>query len=74
MIWIEHDLMDPRTTIRDKANEYMHTVMRAELVNPGTVRLRSQNGRYRVLTMELYSYIIESVRGAGGQPTLLPGL
>ena len=38
MIWIEHDLMDPRTvsrkTMRDKVNEYMRTVMRAEPVDP----------------------------------------
>ena len=38
MIWIEHDLMDPRTvsrkTMRDKVNEYMRTVMKAEPVDP----------------------------------------
>jgi benzoyl-CoA reductase/2-hydroxyglutaryl-CoA dehydratase subunit BcrC/BadD/HgdB len=38
MIWIEHDLMDPRTvsrkTMRDKVNEYMRTVMQAEPVDP----------------------------------------
>ena len=38
MIWIEHDLMDPRTvsrkTMRDKVNEYMRTVMHAEPVDP----------------------------------------
>ena len=38
MIWIEHDLMDPRTvsrkTMRDKVNEYMRTVMRAEPIDP----------------------------------------
>ena len=37
MIWVEHDLMDPRTvsrrTMRDKVNEYMRTVMRAEPVD-----------------------------------------
>ena len=37
MIWIEHDLMDPRTvsrrTMRDKVNEYMRTVMHAEPVD-----------------------------------------
>ena len=37
LIWIEHDLMDPRTvsrrTMRDKVNEYMRTVMRAEPVD-----------------------------------------
>ena len=38
LIWIEHDLMDPRTvsrrTMRDKVNEYMRTVMGAEPVDP----------------------------------------
>ena len=38
MIWIEHDLMDPRTvsrkTMRGKVNEYMRTVMKAEPVDP----------------------------------------
>ena len=38
MIWIEHDLMDPRTvsrkTMRGKVNEYMFTVMKAEPVDP----------------------------------------
>ena len=38
LIWIEHDLMDPRTvsrkTMRDKVNEYMRTVMRAEPIDP----------------------------------------
>ena len=38
MIWIEHDLMDPRTvsrkSMRDKVNEYMRTVMHAEPVDP----------------------------------------
>lgn len=37
MIWIEHDLMDPRTvsrkTMRGKVNEYMFTVMKAEPVD-----------------------------------------
>ena len=37
MIWIEHDLMDPRTvsrrTMRDKVNEYMRTVMHAEPID-----------------------------------------
>ena len=41
MIWIEHDLMDPRTvsrkTMRGKVNEYMRTVMRAEPVDPSLV-------------------------------------
>ena len=38
MIWIEHDLMDPRTvsrkTMREKVNEYMRTVIRAEPLDP----------------------------------------
>ena len=37
MIWIEHDLMDPRTvsrkSMRAKVNEYMRTVMKAEPVD-----------------------------------------
>jgi len=41
MIWIEHDLMDPRTvsrrTMRDKINEYMFTVMGATPVDPSLV-------------------------------------
>ena len=41
MIWIEHDLMDPRTvsrkSMRDKVNEYMRTVMRAEPVDPSLI-------------------------------------
>ncbi len=41
MIWLEHDLMDPRTvsrkTMRAKVNEYMRTVMRAEPVDPTLV-------------------------------------
>lgn len=41
MIWVEHDLMDPRTvsrrTMRDKVNEYMRTVMHAEPVDPSLV-------------------------------------
>ncbi|MCQ2508635.1 MAG: 2-hydroxyacyl-CoA dehydratase family protein [Dorea sp.] len=41
MIWIEHDLMDPRTvsrrTMRGKVNEYMRTVMHAEPVDPSLV-------------------------------------
>ena len=41
MIWVEHDLMDPRTvsrrTMRDKVSEYMRTVMRAEPVDPSLV-------------------------------------
>ena len=38
LIWIEHDLMDPRTVsrkdMRAKVNEYMRTVMREEPVDP----------------------------------------
>ncbi len=41
MIWIEHDLMDPRTvsrrTMRDKVNNYMSTIMHAEPVDPTLV-------------------------------------
>ena len=41
MIWIEHDLMDPRTVsrrqMRDKVNEFMRTVMHAEPVDPTLV-------------------------------------
>ena len=41
MIWIEHDLMDPRTVsrrqMRDKVSEYMRTVMHAEPVDPTLV-------------------------------------
>ena len=41
LIWVEHDLMDPRTvsrrTMRDKVSEAMRTVMRAEPVDPSLV-------------------------------------
>ena len=41
LIWVEHDLMDPRTvsrrTMRDKVSEYMRTVMRAEPFDPSLV-------------------------------------
>ena len=41
MIWIEHDLMDPRTVsrknMRQKVNEYMTTVMKATPVDPTLV-------------------------------------
>ncbi len=41
LIWVEHDLMDPRTvsrrTMRDKVSEYMRTVMRAEPVDSSLV-------------------------------------
>ena len=48
MIWIEHDLMDPRTvsrkTMRDKVNEYMRTVMKAEPVDPTLVDFDDELG------------------------------
>ena len=41
MIWIEHDLMDPRTvsrrTMRDKVSNYMRTVMNEEPVDESLV-------------------------------------
>ena len=41
LIWVEHDLMDPRTvsrrTMRDKVSEFMRTVYRAEPVDPSLV-------------------------------------
>lgn len=41
MIWVEHDLMDPRTvsrrTMRDKVSNYMQTVMQEEPVDPSLV-------------------------------------
>ena len=46
LIWIEHDLMDPRTvsrrTMRDKVNEYMRTVMGAEPVDPSLVEFEDE--------------------------------
>ena len=46
LIWIEHDLMDPRTvsrrTMRDKVNEYMRTVMKAEPVDPSLVEFEDE--------------------------------
>jgi hypothetical protein len=46
LIWVEHDLMDPRTvssrTMRDKVNEYMRTVMRAEPVDPSLVEFEDE--------------------------------
>jgi len=46
LIWVEHDLMDPRTvsrrTMRDKVNEYMRTVMRAEPVDPTLVEFEDE--------------------------------
>ena len=41
LIWIEHDLMDPRTVsrkdMRSKVNEYMRTVMREEPLDPSLI-------------------------------------
>ena len=46
LIWIEHDLMDPRTvsrrTMRDKISEYMRTVMKAEPVDPSLVEFEDE--------------------------------
>ena len=46
LIWIEHDLMDPRTvsrrTMRDKVNEYMRTVLNAEPVDPSLVEFEDE--------------------------------
>ena len=46
LIWVEHDLMDPRTvsrrTMRDKVNEYMRTVMKAEPVDPSVVEFEDE--------------------------------
>jgi len=46
LIWVEHDLMDPRTvsrrTMRDKVSEYMRTVMRAEPVDPTLVEFEDE--------------------------------
>ena len=46
LIWIEHDLMDPRTvsrrTMRDKVSEYMRTVMKAEPVDPSLVEFEDE--------------------------------
>lgn len=46
LIWVEHDLMDPRTvsrrSMRDKVNEYMRTVMRAEPVDPSLVEFEDE--------------------------------
>ncbi|MBQ2323064.1 MAG: 2-hydroxyacyl-CoA dehydratase [Oscillospiraceae bacterium] len=47
MIWIEHDLMDPRTvsrkTMRGKVNEYMRTVMKAEPVDPSLLEFDDES-------------------------------
>ncbi|WP_459129649.1 2-hydroxyacyl-CoA dehydratase family protein [Guggenheimella bovis] len=41
LIWIEHDLMDPRTVsrkeMRERVNSYMKTVMREEPIDPSLV-------------------------------------
>ena len=46
LIWIEHDLMDPRTvsrrTMRDKVNEYMRTVKNAEPVDSSLVEFEDE--------------------------------
>lgn len=46
LIWVEHDLMDPRTvsrrTMRDKVSEYMRTVMHAEPVDPSLVEFEDE--------------------------------
>ena len=46
LIWIEHDLMDPRTvsrrTMRDKVNEYMRTVKNAEPVDTSLVEFEDE--------------------------------
>ena len=46
LIWIEHDLMDPRTvsrrTMRDKVNEYMRTVMNAEPIDSSLVEFEDE--------------------------------
>ena len=46
LIWVEHDLMDPRTvsrrTMRDKVSEYMRTIMRAEPVDPSLVEFEDE--------------------------------
>jgi len=47
MIWLEHDLMDPRTvsrkTMREKVNEYMRTVMKATPVDPSLLDFDDEN-------------------------------
>ena len=46
LIWVEHDLMDPRTvsrrTMRDKVSEFMRTVYRAEPVDPSLVEFEDE--------------------------------
>ena len=47
MIWVEHDLMDPRTVsrkaMRAKVNEYMRTVMKAEPCDPSLLEFDDEN-------------------------------
>ena len=47
MIWIEHDLMDPRTvsrkSMRAKVNEYMRTVMKAEPCDESLLEFDDEN-------------------------------
>ena len=46
LIWVEHDLMDPRTvsrrTMRDKVSEYMRTVLQAEPVDASLVEFEDE--------------------------------
>ena len=46
LIWVEHDLMDPRTvsrrTMRDKVSNYMRTVKNAEPVDPSLVEFEDE--------------------------------
>ena len=46
LIWVEHDLMDPRTvsrrTMRDKVNEFMRTVKNAEPIDPSLVEFEDE--------------------------------
>lgn len=47
LIWIEHDLLDPRTvsrrTMRGKVNQYMRTVMREEPLDPTLEDFEDEN-------------------------------
>ncbi len=46
LIWVEHDLMDPRTvsrrTMRDKVSDYMRTVKRAEPVDASLLEFEDE--------------------------------
>ena len=46
LIWVEHDLMDPRTvsrrTMRDKVSNFMYTVYNAEPVDPSLVEFSDE--------------------------------